>query len=176
VIPPQRKSTTVSWHEPDAVKDEAQALDGIAYVRAVRDGTLPADPLMEALGLRVIEAQDGRVVVSGEPAELHLNLGGVVHGGYLSTLMDCATGYALHTVLSRGRTAPHVSATYNFLRIGLEGVALRCEATVLRSGDRIGHVRAEVTDMEGRLLATGETVHVTIDTATDRRMQSGPSA
>ena len=33
-----------------------------------------------------------------------------------------------------------------------------------------------VDDMDGRVLATGETTHVSIDTANDRRMQSGPSA
>lgn len=171
----ERRSTTVSWHRPRHVAEDEVA-DGLSYVRAVRDGRLPADPLMEALGLRVIEVQEGRVALGGQPEEMHLNLGGVVHGGYLSTMMDCATGYALHTMLPAGRTAPHVAASYSFQRVGLEGVALRCEALVMRSGDRIGHVRAEVTDMDGRVLATAETTHVQVSTEADRRMQAGPSA
>ena len=172
---PEVRSATVSWHAP-ATPEERLQLDGLSYVRAVREGSLPADPLMEAFDLRVVEVQEGRVVIGGEPAEMHLNLGGVVHGGYLSTMMDCATGYALHTMLAAGKTAPHVAASYSFLRVGLEGVGLRCEAQVQRAGDRIGQVRCEVTDMDGRVLATGETTHVPIDTTSDRRMRPGPSA
>lgn len=172
---PEVRSATVSWHAP-ATPEEQLQLDGLSYVRAVREGSLPADPLMEAFDLRVVEVQEGRVVIGGEPAEMHLNLGGVVHGGYLSTMMDCATGYALHTMLAAGKTAPHVAASYSFLRVGLEGVGLRCEAQVQRAGDRIGQVRCEVTDMDGRVLATGETTHVPIDTTSDRRMRPGPSA
>ncbi|MEI2703471.1 MAG: PaaI family thioesterase [Baekduia sp.] len=172
----ERRSATVSWHRPQEAAALTSALDGLSYVRKVRDRELPAEPLMEALGFRVIEVQEGRVVLGGQPEELHLNLGGVVHGGYLSTMIDCATSYALHTMLAAGRTAPPVSASYSFLRVGLEGVALRCEALVGRSGSRIGHVRAEVTDMDGRVLATGETTHVQVSTDDDRRMQPGPSA
>lgn len=170
------RSATVSWHAPHPVIVQRNQLDGLAYIRAVRDGERPADPLMEALQFRVVEVQEGRVVLGAEPQELHLNLGGVVHGGYLSTMMDCATGYALHTMLPAGKTAPHVSASYSFLRAGQQGAALRCDARVERAGDRIGHVRCEVTDMDGRVLATGETTHVAIDTTSDRRMRSGPSA
>ena len=170
------RTATVSWHDPEQVIPHIIGLDGLAYVTAVRDGELPADPMMEALGIEVVEAEHGRVVMAAAPSGPHMNLGGIVHGGFLSTLMDCATGFALHTTLPAGGTAPHVSAAYSFLRAGRAGVKLRCEARVLRAGTRLGHVRCEVTDDDGRLVATGETTNAVIDTQAGRRMRSGPSA
>jgi uncharacterized protein (TIGR00369 family) len=170
------RTTTVSWHDPIEVLPHLLSLDGLGYVEAVRDGALPPDPLMEALGIGVVEAERGRVVMSARPGGPHTNLGGIVHGGFLSTLMDCATGFALHTTLSAGSTAPHVSAAYQFLRTGRAGITLRAEATVLRAGGRLGHVRVEVCDDDGRLLATGDTTHAVIDTEDGKRMRSGPSA
>jgi uncharacterized protein (TIGR00369 family) len=170
------RTTTVSWHDPADVLPKLVGLDGLRHVEAVRDGRLPGDPMMEALGIRVEEVERGRVVMACEPSGPHMNLGGAVHGGFLSTLMDCATGFALHSTLPPLTTAPHVSASYAFLRFGLPGRTLRCEARVQRAGGSIGHVRAEVHDGEGRLLATAETTHAIVSIAGDDRLKDGPSA
>lgn len=172
--PPQRREATVSWHDPADVLRRVVGLDGLAYVQAVRDGVVPSDPLMESLGIRVLEAERGRVVMAATPAEQHLNLGGIVHGGFLAVLMDCATGYALHTTQAPGATTPHVAAAYQYLRFGLVGVELRCSAEVLRSGRRLGNVRAELRDADDRLLATAETTHAVLDAT--GAMRAGPSA
>jgi uncharacterized protein (TIGR00369 family) len=142
----------------DAVSD----LEGLAYIRAVRDGTLPADPLMVLLGISVVEAEPGRVVLEAVPGEDHLNLGGIVHGGFLSTVMDSATGFALHTTLAPGQTPPHLAASYRFIGMARGGVALRATAEVLKSGSRIGHVRVDLRDAADRLVATGETTNAIV--------------
>jgi acyl-CoA thioesterase len=136
--------------------------DGLTYVREVRDGRRPGDPLMEHLGIRVTAVEPGRVTMEVVPAAEHLNLGGMVHGGLLSTLMDSATGFALHTTLAPGDTPPHLSAAYRFIGMGRPGVALRASAEVLKAGSRIGHVRVEVRDAADRLVATGETTHAVV--------------
>jgi len=150
-------------------------LDGLAYIRAVRDGTLEADALMQTLGIRVTEAEPGRVVMESTPDAAHLNLGGMVHGGYLSTVMDSVTGYALHTTLRPGETPPHLAASYRFLTYGRPDVTLITTGTVLKSGRTVGHVRAEVHDADGRLIATGETTHAVAGTGADGRLRPGPS-
>jgi uncharacterized protein (TIGR00369 family) len=138
------------------------APDGLTYVRAVRDGTLPADPFMVALGIRVTEAEPGRVTMEVVPGDDHRNLGGIVHGGFLSTLMDSATGFALHTTLKPGDTPPHLAASYRFIAMARAGTVLRATAEVLKAGSRIGHVRVELRDAAGRLVATGETTHAVV--------------
>jgi acyl-CoA thioesterase len=140
----------------------ASGPDGLTYVRAVRDGQRPGDPLMVHLGIRVVQAEPGRVAMEVTPTADHLNLGGIVHGGLLSSLMDSATGFALHTTLAPGDTPPHLSASYRFLGMARAGVALRASAEVLKAGSRIGHVRVDVRDAAGRLVATGETTHAVV--------------
>ncbi len=136
--------------------------DGLAFVEGVRDGLWRADPFMVALGIRVTEAERGRVVMEATPGDDHRNLGGIVHGGYLSTIMDSATGFALHTTLKPGDTPPHLQASYRFIAMARAGVALTATATVLRAGGRIGHVRVDLRDAADRLVATGETTHFVV--------------
>jgi acyl-CoA thioesterase len=136
--------------------------DGLTYVRAVRDGERPGDPLMEHLGIRVVEVEPGRVAMEVTPNGDHVNLGGIVHGGLLSTLMDSATGFALHTTLAPGETPPHLAASYRFITMARPGVALTARAEVLKAGLRIGHVRVDVRDAADRLVATGETTHAVV--------------
>lgn len=170
------RSAKVTWHEPDELLPHLKDLDGLSYVLAVRDGRLPPDPLMEAMGIHVVAAEPGRVAMTCMPAGGHLNLAGLIHGGVLSTLLDAATGYALHTTLPVMATAPHVSVAYQFMRAGKAGVELRCEGVVVRRGRRLGHVRGELHDADGRLLATGETTHAVVDVDDNTSFRPGPSA
>ena len=153
-------------------------LDGLAYIEAMRDGELPPDAFMVTLGMRVVEVEPGRVVMEVEPNDGHLNIGGAIHGGFLSTLMDNVTGYALHTTLGPGQTPPHLAASYRFLSMGKRGVTLRATAVVLKSGRNVGHVRVEVHDADGRFVCTGETTHAVVGTSStdDRLLDPGPSA
>jgi acyl-CoA thioesterase len=139
-----------------------RGVDGLTYIRAVRDDELPADPLMVLLGIRVVEAEPGRVVLEAMVGPEHLNLGGIAHGGFLSTVMDSATGFALHTTLAPGQTPPHLAASYRFIGMAHAGVGLRATAEVLKSGRSIGHVRVELRDAADRLVATGETTHAVV--------------
>jgi acyl-CoA thioesterase len=124
--------------------------------------TAPFDPFMDHLGIEVVESGPGSVVMAVTPRPEHLNLGGIVHGGMLSTLMDSATGWALHTTLPEGSTPPHLAVAYRFLSMAHPGVELRATAKVLKTGTTIGHVRVEIHDTSDRLIATGETTHAVV--------------
>lgn len=158
----RRNETTVHWHDATDVLPQIVAMDGLAYIRAVAAGELPCDPLMEVLGIRVTEVERGRVVTVAEPQPQHMNLGGIAHGGYLSTILDCTSGFALHSTLAPGHSAPHVQVSYQFVRVAPPGSVLRCEAVVRRSGRRLGQVEARVTDGAGRLIAAGETTNAVL--------------
>jgi acyl-CoA thioesterase len=123
---------------------------------------LPLDPFMEHLGIRITSVDPGAVTMEVTPTAEHLNLGGIVHGGLLSTLMDCATGFALHTTLPPGATPPHLAASYRFLSMAAADTPLIARASVLKTGARVGHVRVEVRDAADRLIATGETTHAVV--------------
>jgi uncharacterized protein (TIGR00369 family) len=136
---------------------------GVDYVRAVLAGEEPHDPLLVALGVRLTEVPEaGRVALEAVPGPEHLNFGGIVHGGYLSAVMDGAVGFALHSTLEPGRVCPHVQAGYRFLRAALPGRRLRVDAWALRSGRHLGHARVEIHDPDGVLLCSGESTHALI--------------
>ncbi|CAA9362013.1 MAG: hypothetical protein AVDCRST_MAG11-4185, partial [uncultured Gemmatimonadaceae bacterium] len=133
---------------------------GVEYVRAVLSGEEPHDPLLVMLGVRLTEVPEpGRVALEARPRPEHLNFGGIVHGGYLSAVMDGAVGFALHSTLGPNRVCPHVQADYRFLRAALAGQVLRLDAWALRSGRHLGHARVEVRDPAGVLLCSGESTH-----------------
>ena len=136
---------------------------GVEYVRAVLAGEDPHDPLLVLLGVRLTEVPEpGRVALEARPRPEHLNFGGIVHGGYLSAVMDGAVGFALHSTLAPGRVCPHVQAGYRFLQAAPAGAPLHVEARALRSGRHIGHARVEVRDAAGALLCSGESTHALV--------------
>ena len=61
--------------------DQQKEMSGLEFVRGLVDGTLPLNMIAQTLGYDVIEVEKGRVVVTVEPREAHLNPYGTVHGG-----------------------------------------------------------------------------------------------
>lgn len=137
--------------------DTDDAIDrrsGLEYALAQVD-TEPASAFARLLGFRVIEAQAGAATVMVTPGHDHLNVGGTVHGGFLSALMDYATGVAAITTLEAGFRSVHAQATYSFIRAAIGERALICRASCQRASRAVGHLRCEVLDNDDRLIATG---------------------
>jgi hypothetical protein len=60
--------------------DRQKQMSGLEFVQGLVDGTLPLNMIAQTLGYDVTEAGSGRVVVTVEPSEAHLNPSGTVHG------------------------------------------------------------------------------------------------
>lgn len=118
----------------------------------------------ELLGIDIDERGDGRAKLLFRADEEHLNDGGIVHGGAIATLADCAMGSALASTLGDGEQPVTVEAKVNYLEPGEPGV-LVAEARVRRKGKRFTVLEAEVTQQE-----TGE--HVAYATATFTVLQT----
>lgn len=56
--------------------------------------------------VEVISAGNGHCKVQFTVSEEHLNVGGMLHGGFSTTLVDCVSTYA---VMTQGTGAPGVS-------------------------------------------------------------------
>jgi acyl-CoA thioesterase len=127
------------------------------------DGT-PVGPLSRLLGFRLLESGADGVVGEARPQPDHLNGGGIVHGGYLSALLDSATGWAVHAQLGEGRLAPHTHLSVQYVRAATAGEPLRVEARCIRAGSRVAAAEAEITQ-GGRVVARGVSSHAVIDRA-----------
>ena len=52
----------------DKLAEGARTMNGIDFLRAIRDGRLPAPPIAELLGFRLIGVEPGEAVFEVEPA------------------------------------------------------------------------------------------------------------
>jgi uncharacterized protein (TIGR00369 family) len=88
---------------PDVAKPEALApMTGREFMQALIDGKLPPPSIAETLSFRLVEVGDGYAVFEGETGPHLLNPLGMVHGGWVLTLIDSATGCAAHSMLPAG--------------------------------------------------------------------------
>ena len=139
-----------------AKAEDLAALTGLEFLRAMMRGDQPS-PLMSAtLGFRLAEVEEGVAVFEGEPSPGLLNPLGAVHGGWALTLIDSATGCAVHSTLPPGVGYTTVETKVNFTRaIAPDGGTVRCEGRVVSRGRRIATAEARLLSADGRILAHG---------------------
>ncbi|GAA2363286.1 PaaI family thioesterase [Dactylosporangium salmoneum] len=145
---------TFAWSDPMLNAAEIGRRSGLELLQAMSRGELPAPPIMHLLGAGRLEAEEGRVVVTLEPQEYHYNPLGSVHGGVLSTLLDTATGCAVHSTLPAGVGYTTLDLTSKFLRpASIASGVLTCVGTIISKGRRTALAQAQITDARGGLVA-----------------------
>ena len=108
------------------------------------DGPTPG-PFSVLLGFRYIGADDTGAVVEADPGPEHCNGGGIVHGGYLASILDTTTGWAVPARVPAGAAAPHVHLSVQYVRAVVPGKTLVCRGRCVMVGGRIGSTEAELT-------------------------------
>ena len=138
--------------------DRQKVMSGLEFVQGLADGTLPLNTIAQTLGYDITEAERGRVVVTVEPSDIHLNPAGTVHGGLAATMLDSCMGLAVQSTLEKGVGSTTLEFKISFVRpITLETGPIKAEGTVISRGRRVGTAEGRVTDGEGRLLVHGTT-------------------
>lgn len=92
-----------------------------------------------------------RVVIQ----DIHLNSGGITHGGFIMSLLDAGMGTAAHRVLGGHARIATISCDVKFISASTTGDTLLGTALVLRKTRSLVFVRGEVRCGE-RLVATAE--------------------
>jgi acyl-coenzyme A thioesterase PaaI-like protein len=82
--------------------DKQKEMTGLQFVQGLANGTLPLNTIAKTLGYEIAEAESGRVVVTAEPKDIHLNSAGTVHGGLAATILDSCMGLAIQSTLEKG--------------------------------------------------------------------------
>jgi uncharacterized protein (TIGR00369 family) len=138
--------------------DRQKEMSGLEFVQGLADDTLPLNMMAQTLGYDITEAETGRVVVTADPKEIHLNPAGTVHGGLAATMLDSAMGLAIQSTLDHGVGSTTLEFKISFVRpITPETGPIRAEGTVISRGRRVGTAEGRVIDREGRLLVHGTT-------------------
>jgi acyl-CoA thioesterase len=119
-------------------------------------------PFSRLLGFRLVEVTEDGVVIEATPSADHANGGGILHGGYLASLLDSTTGWAVHAALPSGQAAPHTHLSAQYIRAGTIGRPLVCTGRCVRAGRRIAAAEAEITQ-DGIVIARAVTSHAVLD-------------
>lgn len=134
------------------------SMSGLEFIRAIMHGDHPPPSIAVLLGFNIVEAEEGRVVFAGEPTENHLNPMGVVHGGYVATLLDSCMTCAVQSMLKPGLAATTLDLNIHYTkattpRSGL----LRAEGKTVHIGKQLGTAEGRLIDPQGRVLAHATT-------------------
>ena len=116
----------------------------------------PLSPYGAFIGISIDDFSEGKVTCSVALRDHHLNNGGRVHGGVLTSLADTAAGAAVRTVRPEGKLTATTDLSISFLRppVGNQLVAV---AEVLHAGKRLFRVEIEIFCLETLVAKTNAT-------------------
>ena len=144
--------------------ERQREMTGLEFVRALVSGELPLNTMARTLGYDIVEADEGRVVITAMPSADHLNPNGTVHGGVAATLLDSCMGLAVRTMLPKGVGSTTLEFKISFLRpIAAGSGLLRAEGKVLTAGRRVCTADGRLTGPDGRLLVHGTTTCLNLE-------------
>lgn len=135
----------------------AAAKSGLEIMRSGVGRSIGEQPgIGRSLNFWLAEADDGLVVFEGESGIESLNPLGIVHGGWLLTLIDSACGCATMTALEPGVGYTTLETKVNMVRaIKPNSSRYSSEGVLLARGRQIITSEAKVIGPDGKLYAHG---------------------
>jgi uncharacterized protein (TIGR00369 family) len=132
------------------------AMSGLEFLTRLREGRHPAPPFSAETQIWIAEVERGRVLFEATPSLRFFNPLGVVHGGWISTLLDSAMGCAVHLVLQPGQAYTTADMMIHFVHPVRETTGtLSCEGKIVHAGGRIATAEGRAWDQAGNLMAHG---------------------
>ncbi|WP_244193887.1 PaaI family thioesterase [Bordetella genomosp. 12] len=117
----------------------------------------PENPLLEHLGIELVEVQSGRAVFSMDITPKHLNRQGSLQGGVYATLLDVACGYAGLAASDDEPLGNAVTVTLNISYLGkVSSGRVLAIGTVTRMGRSMYFATGELQTEAGTVVATAQ--------------------
>lgn len=133
-------------------------MGGLAFIQAIKEGTLPGAPIAKVMNFRLHSVERGEVIFRGAPEFRHFNPMGGVHGGWYGTILDSALGCAVATALEPGFAYTTLEYKINLTRALKPGTLVDCRARVQHVGRSTAVAEGTIIGVEdGKLYATGST-------------------
>lgn len=157
-----KRTRTYEWTDPAVLAQSLSGKSGSEIARAIAGGSIPSAPVADLIGAHEFRAEKGKVSVAFDPQEFHYNALGTVHGGVIATLIDIATGAAVHTLLKSGQGFTTLTLELKFHRaVTVKSGRLTATANVIARGREIATAEARVVDQNDRLFATATSTLMT---------------
>ena len=128
----------------------------LAFVREFAE----TSPYYQAMGMSLVEIDEGRALLLVAVQAAHLNADGIVHGGVLPAIADGAMGNALRTLHGDAAQVLTAEVHLHYLR-PVRGGALLAEGKVVQAGRRLSFAQVEIREAEAnKAVARGSGVFV----------------
>ena len=142
--------------KPALLPASERTVSGLEYLRRMVAGEIGNVPIGDTLGFSLVEAEDGRVALVGNPDERSFNLMGSVHGGWPAAILDSAMALSTLSSLDAHHGFTTVDIKINYLRpITRATGEVRAEGRLLHGGRRIALCEGRLVDRAGKLLCHG---------------------
>ena len=144
----------VRWHDPRATVMLAAQRSGHDYLLATLARKLPASPISRLLNIEPVSIAHGDVLFRSTPDESFYNPMGIVHGGFMCTMLDAATASAVHSTLPAGVGFTTIEIKVNYLASVHAGDAIVAHGWLTKAGSRICFAEADLRNQVGKVVAT----------------------
>ena len=103
--------------------------------------------------MKIAHVSHGCIEFKATAGDGHLNPMGGVHGGFAATVLDSATGAAVHTLLEPGESYGTIDLNIKMLKPVPVGKELTAKGQVINKSRRLGISEAVLKHEDGRLYA-----------------------
>lgn len=131
-------------------------LEVMQWIKTVRPHDVPS--IGRLLGMKLTEVEYGRIGFTLCTVPDFANPLDTVHGGIAATMLDSATGCAVHTTLPAGVGYTTLELKVNYIRsVATDGQTLTAEGTVIHVGRTTATAEGRVHDADRNLVAHATT-------------------
>lgn len=117
---------------------------------------LNANSLYQAIGIHLESAADGESLSVLKPRpDVCWPFENQPHGGMLFTLMDTTMAWAIQSMLESGFSCTTINLDIHYI-LPARGEAFRCRAETIHRTGRLSFVRADITDQDHHVIASGQ--------------------
>src|SRR4029450_6890349 len=89
---------------------------GLDFLKRLLERSHPSPPFSETTDIWLVSAETGRVRFEAMPSARFYNPMGVIHGGWIATLLDSCMGCAVHSTLQAAQTYTTIEMKTVFVR------------------------------------------------------------
>jgi len=132
---------------------DKQQLSGLEILEKFKDGIFPAPTMTVTIPMKIMAVDKGSIEFKAVASDKHLNPMGGVHGGFAATVLDSATGTAVHTMLDAGESYGTIDLSVKMLRPVPRGIELCAKGKVIHMSKQLGISDATLKDNDGKIYA-----------------------
>lgn len=128
-------------------------MTGLELLHAAMAGQIPRPAMLATMPMDITEASAGHIVGTARADERHINVMGGVHGGFAATILDTATGCAVHSMLEAGVNYGTIELAVKMLRPVPRNEILHVEGRIINLTRSLGVSEGTLKTADGKLLA-----------------------